>query len=315
MLKEYLTQIADAIRSALGVTSGTTYYVVNYEWDEENDLNIFTKTDEVLELTEDDIANIDPNHLYGVTTTTGENVYVTYPANRDETFCCAVSSAATINAQDFPDKIAEVYEAGKSEGGGTDWLYYATNCNAIYTGAVFPEKAEIVIKVKGATNYSFMFNNTQNIKSIKMISETQDTVVDVDRFCTARFDLDKALELVDFTEFNKKYSNIFNMFYNQTKLKTILGAMDLSSCTNTSNAFSSCSALEDIEFEKETIKISIYFTSCSLLSAESIQSIIDGLADLTGSTAQTLTVHATVGAKITDEQKAAISAKNWTLVY
>ena len=36
---------------------------------------------------------------------------------------------------------------------------------------------------------------------------------------------------------------------------------------------------------------------------------------LTGSTAQTLSLHADVGAKLTDAQKAAASAKNWTLAY
>ena len=52
-----------------------------------------------------------------------------------------------------------------------------------------------------------------------------------------------------------------------------------------------------------------------LLSDASVQSIIDCLKDLTGAAAQTLTLHATVGGKLTDAQKAAITAKNWTLVY
>ena len=51
------------------------------------------------------------------------------------------------------------------------------------------------------------------------------------------------------------------------------------------------------------------------LTPETIQSIIDGMADLTGATAQTLTFHKDVGAKLTDAQKATITAKNWTLVY
>jgi hypothetical protein len=52
-----------------------------------------------------------------------------------------------------------------------------------------------------------------------------------------------------------------------------------------------------------------------LLSDASVQSIIDCLKDLTGATAQTLTLHATVAGNMTAEQKAAITAKNWTLVY
>jgi hypothetical protein len=46
-----------------------------------------------------------------------------------------------------------------------------------------------------------------------------------------------------------------------------------------------------------------------------MQSIIDHLKDLTGQTPQKLTFHATAGGKLTDVQKAAITAKNWTLVY
>ena len=64
-----------------------------------------------------------------------------------------------------------------------------------------------------------------------------------------------------------------------------------------------------------TVTKSINLSRCEKLTAASIQSIIDYLADLTGQTAQTLTFHATVGGKLTTEQKTTISAKNWTLAY
>lgn len=51
------------------------------------------------------------------------------------------------------------------------------------------------------------------------------------------------------------------------------------------------------------------------LTVESLQSFVDALLDLTGGTAATWTLHAQVGAKLTDEQKAAIAAKNWTVAY
>jgi hypothetical protein len=78
--------------------------------------------------------------------------------------------------------------------------------------------------------------------------------------------------------------------------------------------FGGCRALVNISFEG-VIGKNISFSVSSLLSDTSIQSIIDHLKDLTGATAQTLTFHATVGGKLTPEQKAAITAKNWTLVY
>lgn len=72
-------------------------------------------------------------------------------------------------------------------------------------------------------------------------------------------------------------------------------------------------ALEEIRFAKNSIKASLDIKHSSNLSADSIQSIIDGLTEV--ATAQTLTLQNTVGNKLTKAQKDAISAKNWTLVY
>jgi hypothetical protein len=83
--------------------------------------------------------------------------------------------------------------------------------------------------------------------------------------------------------------------------------------TQMQNAFNSCHVLENITIEGVIAK-TISF-QWSPLSDASVQSIIDHLKDLTGTTAQTLTLRATVGAKLIEEQKATITAKNWTLVY
>ncbi len=112
-------------------------------------------------------------------------------------------------------------------------------------------------------------------------------------------------------------SNYKNAFTHQRALEIIDGKpLDYSSVTASNiNGFYNCVALVEVRFVANSIKYSISFANCSELSAETIQSIIDGLADLTGGTAQTLTLHATVGGKLTDTQKATITAKNWTLVY
>ena len=80
------------------------------------------------------------------------------------------------------------------------------------------------------------------------------------------------------------------------------------------NTFFRCDSLENLTVHG-TIPIGISLANSSKLTATSVQSVIDCLKDLTGATAQTITFHATAGGKLTDEQKAAISAKNWTLVY
>lgn len=106
------------------------------------------------------------------------------------------------------------------------------------------------------------------------------------------------------------FSSTFN---GCTKLKTIRKLSVTEEATFPS-AFANCTDLENITFEG-TIGNAISFANSSLLTTTSVQSIIDHLKDLMGKTAQTLTFHATVGGNLTEEQKAAITAKNWALVY
>ena len=75
-----------------------------------------------------------------------------------------------------------------------------------------------------------------------------------------------------------------------------------------------CKSLVEVRFEG-VIGKNMSINGSPLLSNDTVQNIIDHLKDLTGATAQTLTFHADVGAKLTEEQKATITAKNWTLVY
>lgn len=107
----------------------------------------------------------------------------------------------------------------------------------------------------------------------------------------------------------------FNGMFNYSYTIEEIGTMDISSATNVINMFSGCTGLKRITFAPCCIKISISFANCGLLDDASVQSVVDALADLTGQTAQTLTFHATVGANMTQAQKDAVSAKNWTLVY
>ena len=109
------------------------------------------------------------------------------------------------------------------------------------------------------------------------------------------------------------WQNAFNCLY---ALETIDGQpINLSSATNVTNIFMNMPALTFCRFVGESIKLSISFSRSPELSTDTIQSIIDGLADLTGSTTQTLTLSGTTAAYLTDTQKATITAKNWSLVY
>lgn len=91
--------------------------------------------------------------------------------------------------------------------------------------------------------------------------------------------------------------------------------MDISESTNNGLAFNMNYALKEVRFVPLCINKNISFNHSSQLSDVSIQSIIDGLADLTGQTAQTLSVHKDVKANIkaNEEWLTAITSKNWTL--
>lgn len=92
--------------------------------------------------------------------------------------------------------------------------------------------------------------------------------------------------------------------------------LDFSSASTASGGFSNvivnCYALKEVRFAPNSLKLSLSLSNSNLLSTESIQSIIDGLADLTGQTAQTLGFHANVILKLTDEQWEQINNKNWS---
>lgn len=101
-------------------------------------------------------------------------------------------------------------------------------------------------------------------------------------------------------------------FFVCKELETIEGALDFTNATSIDNCLGQCYALRDIEFVPNSVYLSLNMRHSASLTDESIQSIIDGLADLTGSKTKTLTLHAAI--VLTEEQIAAITAKNWTLV-
>ena len=133
-----------------------------------------------------------------------------------------------------------------------------------------------------------------------------------------------------------KATNVYWAFRNMSNIQHI-GKCDLTSATTTDGLFGFNSYLQSIEeivshdglvwdnaFVYDTSLTDVTFSGVistnftiahSRITDATVQSIIDHLKDLTGTTAQTLTFHKDVGNKLTQAQKDAIFAKNWTLVY
>ena len=86
---------------------------------------------------------------------------------------------------------------------------------------------------------------------------------------------------------------------------------DLSNVTTTTNAFKYCYSL--VKFNMYGMKVSFSLSDSTLLSESELVKIFNNLADLTNSSSQTLTLGTTLLAKLTDEEKAIATNKNWTL--
>lgn len=101
-------------------------------------------------------------------------------------------------------------------------------------------------------------------------------------------------------------------FQNNPKLHTIT-SLEVAEGTKFTNWFTGDTALRNITMSG-VISEDISFADCPLTNA-SVQTVIDTLKDLTGTTAKTLTLSPLTGGALTQAQKTAIAAKNWNLVH
>ncbi len=106
--------------------------------------------------------------------------------------------------------------------------------------------------------------------------------------------------------------NVGSLFYSCSSLK-VVESLDISSALPFSDyLFYGCSSLTYIRFTG-IIPISLDFSSCTELTVDSLMSAINALKDLTGETSKTLSLGSTNLNKLSDEQKAIATAKNWVL--
>lgn len=162
-----------------------------------------------------------------------------------------------------------------------------------------------VLSIPKMQTFNNLFYNCKTLESIEQFNVSSATNL------ASLFARSNNLKSVNFVNSTSKVTNFSGLFAGKTVLETVKG-LDLSSATNLVSMFASCSNLKNITFVENSIKINFNLGSSSLLSDESIQSLINGLA--TVETAQNLTIHNDVATKLTDEQKATISSKNWNIV-
>lgn len=170
---------------------------------------------------------------------------------------------------------------------------------------------DITLHLERATTLYTIFDQ-KNINCSKITIYISNTCTNARRSFrgTNNDEVFKEVELIGDTS---GLNDVRDMFLYRKSLERIIGQFDFRNITATSGMFNNCSSLKEFTPVANTIKTTINFGNSSLLTDTTIQSIIDGLADLTGATAQTLTFHADVKANLSDEQIASITSKNWTL--
>ena len=215
-------------------------------------------------------------------------------------------------------------EAGGGGSGGDNALDYARTIYSLFEDSVVPNGTEIVVSFgsKAGTTMdsealAYFMRSLTGAKSVTVsCGGTAPDSMNMNSFARCA-NPDYTLERIDLSgaEHLLVVSNFTRCLEYRRGLKEVLGTFDMTNCTTLANFAAQCTALETISFKAGTIKSNISIPNSPSLTDATIQNIIDGLADLTGGTAQTLTLHATVGAKLTDAQKSAASAKNWTISY
>lgn len=159
------------------------------------------------------------------------------------------------------------------------------------------------IDTRRGTDFSFMFYNCSNLKTIPQLNTSRSiSFMQMFRSCSS---------LTTIPQLDTSKGTSFSQMFRDCSSLTTIPQLDTSKGTGFINMFRLCYALENIAFVVNCIKQSISFEDSPLLSGESIQSIIDGLATVT--TSPTLTLNSKV--TLTNEQIETINSKGWNLAY
>ena len=159
------------------------------------------------------------------------------------------------------------------------------------------------------------FNTAKLTNSLGMVRECTSLAsfkgIDISKVinCNGMFYGVTSLEEVEIDTSGATVGNY--LFYNCESLRTVK-TLDFSNITSLSGQFYQCVSLESVVFTPGSIKVSLSMAQSSKLNAASVASLFEGLADLTDSETQTLTLHKDVN--ITQAQADGAVAKNWNIV-
>lgn len=221
------------------------------------------------------------------------------------------------HAEGYTTGQADGYESGYDEGyekgysKKVDYLPYISSVVFSSSSGISEITDDIYLDLSNATILNTLFRSiTLNCEKVTVKLSNKCTSLQWAFAGSLSVEKLKTIELLGDTSSVTYFANTFR---NRKNLESIIGDFDCSSVTSFSDMFMNVYTIKEFFPKAGTIKVSISFSNQANLTDESIQAIIDGLADLTGSDTQTITFHANVKAKLTEEQIATITSKNWTL--
>lgn len=152
------------------------------------------------------------------------------------------------------------------------------------------------------TSINLMFFSCSKLKHINTYGWNTTNLVKTGR----PFSLANNVEIIDFRTWDAtKMSNLTNdangLFFGLGKLLSLIGGVKIEEVIS-----NNITALKNAS-------VNIVLSNSTNLDRASLRALINGLADLTGQTAKTLTLGTKLIAKLTEEDIAIATAKNWTI--
>ena len=228
-------------------------------------------------------------------------------------------------AENIPKIFNAGYEKGKSEGGGgMTMANYASDIQ--FTSDDWATSDTVVLDMPNLFTMDTTFSN-MNFHKIKHLTINSDTPI---ANCLYAFrgindGTQCILETVVLNVDTSITTNWNNMFFRKVSLKRVEGTpLNFSGATAIS-PFAYTYNVEHFRVAPNSIKIKADFGHCTMLDDDTIDSIVNGLFNLTGATAQTLTLNKAVKARLeaddakedTDSEKrnwiSRITGKNWNI--
>ena len=240
----------------------------------------------------------------------------------------------------------KVYEAGKAEGGDTEASY-----NEGFDAGTQTENKRFwdsIFQDGKRTNFAYAFAGdtlVREMESLPYIIRPVDTSATTrsannmfmwfnrNRILGGNYDMTEVCKKLDLSQtisvqgmFAASYvDNITLDLSNVQNARELFSRADsgyvnnitltvTDKCTNYTGTFNYGSTITHLIFtDGSVIAANISFDRCNSLDDESIQSIINALQDRIGLSALTVTLHADIKSKLTEEQTSQIAAKNWNI--